>query len=929
MNMATPKTTMLEPLLRQKQTTCPYCGVGCGVDISCNVSGRITSLDKVTGTPEHPANYGRLCVKGTNLLETNDLSGRLLHPTLAGAKVDWDTATRAVADKITQTIAEHGPDAVAFYVSGQILTEDYYVANKLMKGFIGSANIDTNSRLCMSSAVAGYKRAFGEDVVPCDYTDLECTSLLVLTGSNTAWAHPVLFQRIQRAKLRNPDMKVVVIDPRETETCTIADLHLPLKAGSDVALFNGLLQFAHNNGAIDEAAIGEFTQGLNDAITSANTIDAKDVASLCGLNEADLTTFYDWFINADTAVTFYSMGVNQSSAGVDKANAIINCHLALDFIGKPGCGPFSITGQPNAMRGREVGGLANMLAAHCDIENPEHRENVKAFWQSPAMPECGGLKAVDLFSAMDAGQIKFVWIMGTNPVVSMPYREQVESALKKCDMVVVSDIVQSNDTLAFADIALPATGWSEKDGTVTNSERRISRQRGIMPPPGEAKHDWQIMCDVANKMGFASGFSYSHPSEIFDEHARLTAYKNDGARLLNLARLTGKSQAQYDAMAPVQWPLITNSDQTLAPVRPFYNKVFSTPSGKANFVAVRFLPPTQVTSNAFPFVLNSGRMRDQWHTMTRTGKAPVLHAHTDHANVYIHPEDAKALGVSTNDYVTLSSKVSGETPCIFPVQIDKRQRQGDVFVPIHWSGEWGSHSKLAKLYAPATDPISGQPELKHGAVSITPLNFSSYGKLYISDDVQAAHGEWDIVKVLNEVVESNNGYWAKYLIDNGLGVSIASQLESQAVIKGLLEKLPKNWVCYQHKTADSQVLICTYEDSFCFMAFFGVQSPSTKPKYDVPNSWVDSALTQSFNPEKLANFLRCNVDEEFLNGPVVCSCFSVREKTISKAIVDGCSSVSALGDTLKCGTNCGSCKPALATLINEHATTVEDVARES
>jgi assimilatory nitrate reductase catalytic subunit len=511
----------------------------------------------------------------------------------------------------------------------------------------------------------------------------------------------------------------------------------------------------------------------------------------------------------------------------------------------------------------------------------------------------------------------------------MPYREQVESALKKCDMVVVSDIVQSNDTLAFADIALPATGWSEKDGTVTNSERRISRQRGIMPPPGEAKHDWQIMCDVADKMGFASEFSYSHPSEIFDEHARLTAYKNDGARLLNLAPLTGKSQAQYDAMAPVQWPLITNSDQTLAPVRPFYNKVFSTPSGKANFVAVRFLPPTQVTSNAFPFVLNSGRMRDQWHTMTRTGKAPVLHAHTDHANVYIHPEDAKALGVSTNDYVTLSSKVSGETPCIFPVQIDKRQRQGDVFVPIHWSGEWGSHSKLAKLYAPATDPISGQPELKHGAVSITPLNFSSYGKLYISDDVQAAHGEWDIVKVLNEVVESNNGYWAKYLIDNGLGVSIASQLESQAVIKGLLEKLPKNWVCYQHKTADSQVLICTYEDSFCFMAFFGVQSPSTKPKYDVPNSWVDSALTQSFNPEKLANFLRCDVDEEFLNGPVVCSCFSVREKTISKAIVDGCSSVSALGDTLKCGTNCGSCKPALATLINEHATTVEDVARES
>lgn len=929
MNMATPKPMMLKPLLRQKQTTCPYCGVGCGVDISCNVSERTTSLDKVTGTPEHPANYGRLCVKGTNLLETNDLSGRLLHPTIAGAKVDWDTATRAVADKITQTIAEHGPDAVAFYVSGQLLTEDYYIANKLMKGFIGSANIDTNSRLCMSSAVAGYKRAFGEDVVPCDYTDLECTSLLVLTGSNTAWAHPVLFQRIQRAKLRNPDMKVVVIDPRETETCTIADLHLPLKGGSDVALFNGLLQFAHSNEAIDENAVGEYTQGLDAAITTANTIDAKDVAGLCGLDEADLATFYDWFINADSAVTFYSMGVNQSSAGVDKANAIINCHLALDFISKPGCGPFSITGQPNAMGGREVGGLANMLAAHCDIENPEHRENVKAFWQSPAMPEQGGLKAVDLFCAMDAGQIKFVWIMGTNPVVSMPYREQVESALKKCEMVVVSDIVQSNDTLAFADIALPATGWSEKDGTVTNSERRISRQRGIMPPPGEAKHDWQIMSDVADKMGFASAFSYSHPSEIFDEHARLTSYNNDGARLLNLAPLAGKSQAQYDAMAPVQWPLTTNSDKTLSPVRPFYNKVFSTPSGKANFIAVTFTAPVQVTSNEFPFVLNSGRMRDQWHTMTRTGKAPVLHAHTAHANVYIHPEDAKMLGVAANDYVSLSSKVSGEIPCIFPVQIDKRQRRGDVFVPIHWSGEWGSHSKLAKLYAPATDPISGQPELKHGAVSITPQAFSSYGNFYFSDEVQAPNDAIDIVNVLGDVLENNSGYWAKQLMENGLGVSIASQFSPEILMKRLLEVLPKEWIFYQHKSANSDVLICTYEGSFCFMAFLGEQSPSTKPKYDVPNGWVDSGLKQAFAPEKLANFLRCEVDEEFLNGPVVCSCFSVREKTINQAIAAGCSSVSELGDTLKCGTNCGSCKPALATLLNDYITPVEDVARES
>jgi len=919
MNMATPK---LETQLRQAQTTCPYCGVGCGVDISCNVNERTTSLDKVSGTPEHPANYGRLCVKGTNLLETNDLSGRLLHPTMAGAKVDWDTATSAVADKITQTIAEYGPDAVAFYVSGQLLTEDYYVANKLMKGFIGSANIDTNSRLCMSSAVTAYKRAFGEDVVPCDYADLECTSLLVLTGSNTAWAHPVLFQRIQRAKMRNPDMKVVVIDPRETETCTIADLHLPLKAGSDVALFNGLLQFAHAKNAIDVKAISAFTQGLDEAIASASSAEHKEVADLCGLGEAELTTFYEWFINAESAVTFYSMGVNQSSAGVDKANAIINCHLALDFIAKPGCGPFSITGQPNAMGGREVGGLANMLAAHCDLENPSHRENVKTFWQSPTMPTKGGLKAVELFSAMAAGSIKFVWIMGTNPVVSMPYREQVEAALEKCEMVVVSDIVQSNDTLAFADIALPATGWSEKDGTVTNSERRISRQRGIMPPPGEAKHDWQIMCDVANKMGFNNAFAYSHPSEIFDEHARLTAYNNESARLLNLASLAGKSQAQYDAMTPVQWPLTRNADQTNSSIRPFYNKVFSTPSGKANFVAVKFNAPIQEISSEFPFVLNSGRMRDQWHTMTRTGKAPMLHAHTAHANLYIHPEDAQKMGVAPYDYVALRSKVSGETPCIFPVQVDKRQRLGDVFVPIHWSGEWGSHSKLAKLYAPATDPLSGQPELKHGAVSIVPVTFASYGSLFISNECLLVGDRENPMGVFDNTLD----YWAKNVLENGEALTIASQSTPQALVTRLLNTLPNHWVCYQHKSAGSHVLICTYDNVFCFMAFFGEQSPSTKPRYKVPNGWVDSVLNQPFTPEKLASFLRCEVDDEFLNGQVICSCFSVREKTINQAIEKGCSSVSALGETLKCGTNCGSCKPALATLINDYSASVEDVA---
>nr|MCS5575789.1 molybdopterin-dependent oxidoreductase [Alteromonas macleodii] len=531
MNMPTRQPDMMSEQLRQ--TTCPYCGVGCGVDISCNVSPRAITLDTVKGTPEHPANYGRLCVKGTNLLETNDVNGRLLHPTMAGQSVDWDTATDVIADKITSTIAQYGADAVAFYVSGQLLTEDYYIANKLMKGFIGSANIDTNSRLCMSSAVAAYKRAFGEDVVPCDYTDLECTDLLVITGSNAAWAHPVLFQRIQRAKLKNPNMKVIVVDPRKTETCTIADLHLPIKPGSDVALFNGLLSYANAQGRIDKSIVESYAEGLDETLKSANALTLDDVAEVCDLDVNSIKAFFDAFCKASSAITFYSMGVNQSSAGVDKAQAIINCHLAMDLIAKNGCGPFSITGQPNAMGGREVGGLANMLAAHMDLENHEHISAVKTYWNAPVMPKGQGLKAVDLFNAIESEKVKFVWIMGTNPVVSMPNRGQVERALSKCDMVVVSDIVESNDTLNYAHIALPATGWSEKDGTVTNSERRISRQRGILPPPGSAKHDWQILCEVAGKMGFGEAFNFTHPSQIFCEYAGLTGYQNNGKRQLD------------------------------------------------------------------------------------------------------------------------------------------------------------------------------------------------------------------------------------------------------------------------------------------------------------------------------------------------------------------------------------------------------------
>ena len=959
MNMPTRQPDMMSEQLRQ--TTCPYCGVGCGVDISCNVSPRAITLDTVKGTPEHPANYGRLCVKGTNLLETNDVNGRLLHPTMAGQSVDWDTVTDVIADKITSTIAQYGADAVAFYVSGQLLTEDYYIANKLMKGFIGSANIDTNSRLCMSSAVAAYKRAFGEDVVPCDYTDLECTDLLVITGSNAAWAHPVLFQRIQRAKLKNPNMKVIVVDPRKTETCTIADLHLPIKPGSDVALFNGLLSYANAQGRIDKSAVDTYAEGLEETLKSANALTLDDVAEVCDLDVNSIKAFFDAFCKASSAITFYSMGVNQSSAGVDKAQAIINCHLAMDLIAKDGCGPFSITGQPNAMGGREVGGLANMLAAHMDLENPDHISAVKTYWNAPVMPKGQGLKAVDLFNAIESGKVKFVWIMGTNPVVSMPNRGQVERALSKCDMVVVSDIVESNDTLNYAHIALPATGWSEKDGTVTNSERRISRQRGILPPPGSAKHDWQILCEVAGKMGFGEAFNFTHPSQIFCEYAGLTGYQNNGKRQLDLSPLQALSEAQYNGLSPLQWPFHTvikaentassnsksNPNPRLTSKRPFEDKRFSTPSGKAKLIPVTYRAPLQVTSDAYPFVVNSGRARDQWHTMTRTGKAAKLLAHMPSACVHINPKDAAELGVEDGSLVSLSSAVCKDAPVIYPVKADTDMRKGEVFIPIHWSAQWGSHSKLGALYASAVDPISGQPELKHAAVAIAPAHFVTYGKLFVSSVNQSTLNS-EFSPSYEDALKHACDYWNTAPLesteassplnnsDAALSVlNVASNKGRRDFTQALIPLLPQNAVLLQFHHHTYSVCLALVDDTLCFAAFLGDEpekgerapaaahttaqaAPHLKNTWSVPNEWLASLLNTSISTDIQRNLIRGQVDDAFLNGDVVCSCFEVREKTITHAIEEGCSSVAELGEALKCGTNCGSCKPALSQLIDKH-----------
>ena len=876
------------------QTTCPYCGVGCGVDVV--QSGGMTGiLSELKGSAEHPANYGRLCIKGTHLLETLDGNKRLLKPVVFGQQASWDEATSIIAARMKSIVEQHGPDAVAIYGSGQLLTEDYYVANKLMKGFIGTANIDTNSRLCMSSAAVAHKRAFGEDIVPCNYEDLEHTDLLILTGSNAAWTHPVLFQRIERAKLRNPDMKVVVVDPRETDSCSLADLHVALKPGTDAVLFCGLLNYLAHHNSLDDTFIQNSTNGFAEALAEASPWTVAKVAETCDVPVKLIEQLFNWFASLPRAITFFSMGINQSTSGVDKGNAIINCHLASGKIGKEGSGPFSITGQPNAMGGREVGGLSNMLAAHMDIDNPQHHATVKEFWQAPNLITKPGLRAVDMFQAAADGKVKCLWIMATNPVASMPNRALVEAALKNCELVIVSDTAAQTDTLNYAHIALPATGWSEKNGTVTNSERRISRQRGLVEPMGEAKHDWEILSMVGRAMGFEEAFAYQHPAEIFAEHCALTAANNNGTRALDLGPLASLNTAQYDSLRPQQWPL--SDTHRIGAYRLFADGSFYTPNGKANFVAITPRLPEQQTSAEYPFVLNTGRVRDQWHTMTRTGNAPRLLKHIDRPWLSIHPVDAQVLDVKDGDLIKAEAACSGGIEVILPVKIDDKQRRGEMFAPFHWSATWGSHARVGALLNGANDALSGQPELKHGAIKLSPVAMQSYGLVY---------GEETLVNAL----QSATYYYLNTLTSVAACIEIADQRDPQSMVAEVIKHLPKDaqWATLQ---GPHQLSIVVTRKNKLVLAILLADKPT-----DIPRDWLDSLYNgDELSPEQINGLLEQQPDDAFLLGKVVCSCFGVRENTIKQAIAEGNNTVAGLGKALKCGTNCGSCKTELASLI--------------
>ena len=886
-------------------TTCPYCGVGCGV--KATVTDMPSRSVSIAGDEAHPANHARLCVKGSALGETVTMEGRLLYPEIRGERRSWDESLDLVAGEFSRIAREHGPDAVAFYVSGQLLTEDYYVANKLMKGFIGSANIDTNSRLCMSSSVAGHKRAFGADTVPNCYEDLELADLVVLVGSNTAWCHPIVFQRLKAAREKRPSMRIVVIDPRRTATCDIADLYLPVKAGEDVRLFNALFAHLAMRDALDHDFIEQHTNGFAVALEAARAQDSEitHLARDTGIDALDLERFFSWFVTTPRTLTLYSQGVNQSSSGSDKVNAILNCHLATGRIGKPGSGPFSLTGQPNAMGGREVGGLANQLAAHMDIDNPVHRERVQRFWKAPAMPEQNGLKAVDMFEAVHSGKIKAIWIVATNPVVSMPDADRVRAALQQCELVVVSDCIADTDTTRLAHVKLPALGWGEKDGTVTNSERRISRQRAFLPAPGEARADWWMMAEVGRRMGFDPAFGFTSSAAVFREHAALSAFENDavhGLRDFDIGAVAAVDDVQYQALQPFQWPMPAGSSTGAR--RLFADGKFFTADGRANFLALTARVPVNVPDADWPLVLNTGRIRDQWHTMTRTGLSARLLAHISEPFCAVNPEDAAALNIRERDVVTLESRWGRARA---RVQLSSDQTPGTVFMPMHWTGVLSSASRVGAVVNPAVDPVSGQPESKHTPVRLRRFEASWHGFVLSAEALSLPECDYAVAvrggkfwrfELSGENVLSNPGELANELLKTVMERAVAAGQRAET-----LEYVDASRGVYRRA-----VLVEGLLQAVCFIG----------PDSGLPErSWLASVIGQALAPlERRALLSGRAADPAADVGNIICACFAVGEKTIRRAIATrSLDSVAAIGQCLKAGTNCGSCQPELKQIL--------------
>jgi len=902
----------------ETRSTCPYCGTGCGVIVEHD-GAQITG---VRGDPDHPANHGRLCTKGSTLHFTvapETLSLRAQYPELRSAKsaprqrISWDGALDHAAERFAEVIKTHGPDAVAFYISGQLLTEDYYVFNKLAKGLIGSNNIDSNSRLCMSSAVTGYKATLGSDAQPCAYEDIALADCLFITGSNTAYAHPIVFRQIEEAKKANPDLKLIVADPRRTDTAEAADLHLPLLPGTDVALYHAMIHVMMWDGLCDLDFIAAHTEGFDALRDTVREYSPAVAAQICGLPEADIVTAARWLgARGKNAISLWCQGLNQSAQGTHNNAALIHLHLATGKIGKPGCGPFSLTGQPNAMGGREAGGMANLLSGHRDLANPQHRAEVARLWGVDEIPAQPGLTAVELFDAVAAGKIKALWIACTNPAQSMPESGKVKAALAACDFVVVQEVVRQTDTTAYADLLLPAAGWGEKGGTVTNSERRITRLQAAVPAVGEARPDWRIAADFALALGRKLGkgelaarmFPYASSEAVFNEHRESTRGRD--------LDISGLSYALLEQQGPQQWPFPEGA--TRGKTRLYEDGIFATASGKARFLNVRPALSAEMPNSRQPFRLNTGRLRDQWHGMSRTGTVARLFNHAPEPLLEIHPDDVYRRGLQDGGLVKVKNKRGS---FIARVKASSALRSGQVFMPMHWGGQFMHGGGANSLTTPVFDPLSKQPELKHAVVSLEKFE----PQWQVVALFRGPQGQGADTLALHAALQP----WLDRC--DHATLTLSGREDPVLVFQGWQLKAEEGWREEELQRFDHQLGL---DDAHALRFADRKRGISKKARIEGglllgvrlagetrAKDWLTEIMTQGELPTDLRRWLLAPVDQppsgSRSRGKVVCNCFDVSEEEILADFKAGLG-LAALQEKRKCGTACGSCLPELKRL---------------
>jgi ferredoxin-nitrate reductase len=655
-----------------------------------------------------------VCVKGATVAEALD-KDRLLYPMIRESlqeqfrRCSWEEALDRIVDRIQNLLATDGPDAICMYGSGQFQTEDYYVAQKLIRGCVGTNNFDANSRLCMSSAVAGYLQSFGSDGPPCCYDDLDLTDCAFLIGTNTAECHPIVFNRLYKHIKKDPKAKMIVVDPRCTKTAEVADLHLAIAPGTDIDLLNGIAHLLLLWGKIDRHYIEQHTQNFSAYEEIIAHYPPEVVARRCAIPPEQIEQAARYWADSERVLSLWSMGINQSSEGTAKVRTIINLHLMTGNLGKPGAGPFSLTGQPNAMGGREAGGLAHILPGYRLVTNAEHRAEVEKFWgiKRGGISSRQGWDVWTMITALERGEVGLFWIAATNPAVSMPDLERTKAALLKSPFTVYQDAYYPTETSSYAHLLLPAVQWGEKTGTMTNSERVVTLCRAFSPKLGEARGDWEIFAEVGRRLGFAEQFDFADSAAVHREFVQLTSDRP--------CDMSGISHELLEQTGPIQWPHPQGAD-TAHGKRLYTNGKFNTPDGKAIFAAYHSKGLAEPPDDQYPLVLTVGRLYGHWHTQTRTGRIEKIQKMHPHPFIEIHPKDGEKLGISSGDRVEVRSRRGW---AVFPAQITKAIAPGTVFVPMHWGALWGENTEANNLTHPEACPSSRQPELKACAVKLT------------------------------------------------------------------------------------------------------------------------------------------------------------------------------------------------------------------